>query len=219
MAVWDSAEQRTWSPHSHPRVAEAVSALDVWLRRRQKVFEYTRDPACVFRLDITRSPRSLVLKDGTRIRRGQRIGRLHFWNEQIPPVPRGGATIGWARQMQRAMASSLRELAGYLASRPDLGDVAAVYAEAPSGTEAQREQLARIMARYGFEAVVESERLTIGDRLRRVGENILISLFVFAHNPGALRSDTLQRVRLAIYLPRRVLEREFSCLGGSASGV
>jgi len=217
MAVWDSAEQRARSPYSHPWLAEALSALDVRLRRRQGVFEYTRNPACVFRFDIGRSRRSLPLRDGTRVRAGQRIARLHFWNEQIPPVPINGATIGWARQMQRAIVISLRELARYLASRPELADIAAISGEAPSGTRAQSEQLARIMARYGFETLAEPARLPIGERLHRFGENILISLIVFTHNAGALRSDTLRRVRLPIYLSCRVLEREFGGLGEPAS--
>jgi len=209
MAVWDSAEQRGRSPYSRPWLAEVLSALDVRLRRRQAVFEYTRNSACVFRLDIASSSRSLALRDGTRVNAGQRIGRLHFWNEQIPPMPINGATIGWARQMQRAIDISLRELARYLASRPELADLAAICGEAPSGTRAQSEQLGRIMARYGFEAFAEPAHLPIGRQLHRFGENIFISLIVFANNPSALRSDTLWRVRLPLYLSRRELEREF----------
>ncbi len=217
MAVWDSAEQRASSPYSHPWLAEALSALDGRLRRRQAVFEYTRHPACVFRLDISHARQSLTLRDGTRVRAGQRIGRLHFWNEQIPPMPLRGATIGWARRMQRAIEISLRELARYLASRPDLADIAVICGEAPSGTRNQSAQLARVMAHYGFEALPEPARLPIGERLHRFGENILVSLIVFAHNPGALRADTLSRVRLPIYLSRRILEREFDWLGKQAS--
>jgi hypothetical protein len=209
MAVWDSAELRTRSSYSHPWLAEALSALDSRLRRRHAVFEYTNNPACVFRLDITRARRALMLRDGTRVGAGERIGRLHFWNEQIPPVPEVGPTIGWARQMQRAMAASLRELARYLATRPDLGDIAVIGAEVPSGTKTQSEQLARIMARYGFEAVVDPEHPPLRERLHRFGENILISMVVLARNPGALRADTLARTRLPIYLSRRVLEAEF----------
>lgn len=209
MAVWDSAELRTREAYSHPWLAEALSALDAYLRRRQAVFEYTRHPACVFRLDIARAHRSLVLRDGTRIRSGQRIGRLHFWYEQIPPMPQEGPTIGWARQMQRAMVISLRELARFLASRPDLNDVAVISGDAPSGTKSQSEQLARIMARFGFEALIEGEHLPLVERLHRFGENILISLMVFARNAGALRADTLARVRLPIYLSRRLLDKEF----------
>jgi hypothetical protein len=29
----------------------------------------------------------------------QRIARLHFWNEQMPPLLQKGATIGSAREM------------------------------------------------------------------------------------------------------------------------
>jgi hypothetical protein len=210
MAVWDSAAHRSRSPYSHPWLAEALSAFDAWLRRRQAVFEYTRHPSCVFRLDISRARRPLVLHDGTRVRSGQRVARLHFWIEQIPPMPKGGATIGWARQMQRAIVISLRELARYLASRPDLGEVGVICADVPSATRSQSGQLARIMAHYGFEAIVEPERLPLGERLHRFGENILISLIVLAHNAGALRPDTLWRVRVPIYLSRRTLEKNFA---------
>lgn len=209
MAVWDSAEQRARSSSSHPWLAEAFSALDLWLRRRQAVFEYTDNPACVFRIDVNRSPRMLVLRDGTRVRAGQRIVQLHLWSEQIPVMPKDGPTIGWARHMQRAMVTSLQELARFLASRPDLGDVTVISGQVPSGTRIQRDQLGRIMARYGFEVLAEPEHLTLAERLHRFGENILISLVVFARNASALRFDTLARVRLPIYLSRRDLEREF----------
>ncbi len=209
MAVWDSAERTTrWRP-SRRWLADAVGLLDRRLRREQAVFEYTRDPACVFRVDINYAVRSLVLRDGTRVQPGQRVARLHFWNEQVPPIPKSGATIAWARQLQRAIAISLRELAAFLTSQSDLADVAIVCGEVPSGTSAQAAQVARIMERYGFEAVTELEQLSIGERLHRFGENILISMILLAHNPGALHFDTLKRVRVPIYMSRRVLERKF----------
>ncbi len=213
MAVWDSAEQRMWPRHSHRWLAELLFALDARLRRRQAVFEYTRDRRCVFRLDLGRSPRALVLRDGTRVHPGQRIARLHFWNEQIPPLPENGPTIAWARQMQQAIATSLAALARYLVSRPELSDIAVVYGDVPSGTRAQSEQLARIMAHYGFETIAEPERLPIAERVHRFGENILISLIVLASNTAALRGDTLKRVRVPIYLSRRVLEKRFNGMG------
>ena len=210
MAVCDSAEQKPRAPYSHPWLAEVLSAFDARQRRRQAVFEYTRNPACIFRLDISRTPRELILQDGTRIRPGDRVARLHFWNEQIPPMAEDGATIAWARRMQRAIALSLRDLARYLAGRPDLADIAVICGHAPSATKSQSGQLTRIMAYYGFESIAESEPLPPGERLHRLGENILISLIVLAHNAGALRRDTLTRVRVPIYLSRRVLESEFA---------
>jgi hypothetical protein len=191
-------------------MVEALSRIDSHLRRRQAVFEYTHNPSCIFRLDIGRAREPLVLRDGTRLRAGQRVARLHYWNEHIPPIPRDGATIGWARQMQRAIAVSLQELAHYLALRPDLGDITVICGDVPSATRAQSRQVRWIMAHYGFESIAEPESLPFGERLHRFGENILISLIVLAHNARALRSDTLARVRVPIYLSRRVLDRDFS---------
>ena len=210
MAVWDSAEPKSSAPYRHRWLAEALSAFDARQRRRQAVFEYSRNPACIFRLDISPARRSLALRDGTRVDVGERLARLHFWNEQIPKMPQDGATIGWARRMQRAIGVSLFELVRYLAERPDLADVAIICGDVPSATKSQSGQLARIMAYYGFETIADPEQLPFGERLHRFGENILISLIVLAHNAGALRADTLSRVRVPIYLSRRILERDFA---------
>ncbi len=219
MAVWDSAERRTRSPHSHPWLAEVIFALDTRLRRRQAVVEYTTHPSCIFRIQIDRSCRHLALCDGTHLRPGQRIARLHYWNEHIPPIPKSGATIGWARQFQQGIALSLRELVHYLSLRPDLRDIAVICANAPSSTRWQGKQLARIMARFGFEAIAEDERLPIGERIHRFGEDILISLLMFARHARALRPDSLRRVRVQIFVSRRTLEEKFSNAGEPASGV
>lgn len=212
MALWDSAQGRTRPAYRYPWLVEAFSALDARMRRRQAVFEYTRNPRCIFRLDIGCAPRALVLRDGTRVDAGQRIVRLHFWNEQIPRVPKHGPTIGWAGRMQGAIALSLHELAHYLAARPDLDDATVIRGDVPSGTRAQKQQLARIMAHYGFETVAEPERLPLGQSLHRFGENILISLIVLAFNADAFRFDTLRRIRLPIFLSRRMLESRFGRL-------
>ena len=211
MAVWDSAERGARLRRGgHPWLAVVLSPLDMRLRRQQAVFEYTRNPACIFRLDVGPSSRSLVLSDGTELRAGDRVARLHYWNEQVPLVPEGGATIAWGRQMHRGIAASLRELAAFLAGRGDLDDVAVVCGDVPSGTDAQRDQVARIMGRYGFESIAEPEHLPFGERLHRFGENILISMIVLAHNARAFHANTLMRVRVPIYMSRRVLESNFS---------
>jgi hypothetical protein len=215
MAVWDSAVRRGRPRYSHPWLAEAIFTLDVRLRRRISVVEYTHNPLCIFRLQIVHAKQDLILRDATRLRPGQRFVKLHYWNEQVPPAPEAGTTIGWARQMTHRIEISLCELAHYLASEPDLHDVSVVRADPMVSIGRQSEQLARIMARYGFESIAESQPPSpIGERVHRFGENILISLMVFARNASALRANSLTRVPVAIFLSRRALERRF---GGSAS--
>jgi hypothetical protein len=219
MAVWDSAKRRVRSRYSHPWLAEIIFALDVWLRRRQAIVAYSSHPSCVFRLGVARSRRMLLLRDGTRLKAGQRMIELHFWNEHIPPVPRNGATIRWARQMQKSISTSLRELAHYLSSRPDLRDISVICGNVPSATRAQCRQIEHIMGYYGFETVMESERLPLHESIHRLGQNILISLTIFAQNAAALRLDTLTRVRVPIYLSRRDLERKFGDMNETAAGA
>ncbi len=216
MAASESARRSIPSPYSHPWLAEAIFAFDKWLQRRQGVIEYSTHPQCLFRLQIGRSGQQLLLHDNTVLRPGQRIARLHFWNEHVPPLPERGTTIRWARQMQSGIAISLRELARYVASEPDLGDVGVVCGDVPCGTQSQAEQIAHIMAYYGFETIFEEEPLPLGERLHRFGENILISLVVLARNSAALRADTLWRVRVPIYLSRRRLAQRF---GGAEQGA
>jgi hypothetical protein len=211
MVVWDSAK-RVPAPHSHPWLARAIFALDTQLRRRLAVIEYSAHPSCIFRVGIARSRRELTLRDGTHLQPGDRVAQLHFWNEHMPPVPPDGATIRWARGVQQSALTSLRELALYLASRPDLRDVNVICADAPFGTLAQSRQVARMMGYFGFEVFAAHEPLSVGERIHRFGENILISLTVFAQNAAALRLDTLRRVRVPIYLSRRTLDEKFGSL-------
>lgn len=207
------------SCYSHPWLAETLFAFDTRLRQHHGVIEYSVDPACIFRFEIALARRCLRLADGTDLRPGVRIVRLHFWNEHIPPVPHSGTTIRWARQMQRSISISLHELERYLSSRPDLCDICVICGDVPSATRSQCRQIQYIMARYGFETIMETRRLSFSKRLHRLGENILISLTVFAQNPAALRLDTLQRVRVPIYLSRRILERKFGSLTAVAGAV
>jgi hypothetical protein len=219
MAVWDSAKPNVVSPYSHPWLAEIIFAFDARLRRRQAIVEYSNHPECIFRLEVACTDAQFTLRDGTRLLEGQRIVRLHFWNAHIPPMPRSGATLPWARRLQKSISISLRELARYLSSRRDLSDIRVICGDVPSGTKSQSGQIAHIMAYYGFEARDDSERLPLHERIHRFGENILISLTVFAQNPAALRLDTLSRVRVPIYLSRQSLERRFGSENTAARAV
>lgn len=208
MTVWDLAERDFRSEHRHSLVAELVFTLDRRLRQSQGVFEYTANAACVFRLQISRCDRDRILRDGTHLRAGQRFAQLHYWTEQMPAIPRRGPTIAWGRELHRGIQISLVELARYLGARPDLDDIEVIFGDVPSGAREQFGQIGRIMAHYGFEVIPEPNGLTRVQRLRRLGENILISLIVFARH-GALHRNTLRRVRVPIYLSRRALEEHF----------
>jgi hypothetical protein len=186
-----------------------VLGLDGVLCRCQSIVEYTSDPNCILRIRLSRLDGDVVLSDGTRGRAGDRIIDLHFWNEHIPRMPERGASIAWARQMHLCFRNSLRELARYLALRPDLDDVCIIRCNMGLGVPEQNTQVVRLIARYGFERLPGAAAATMGERVRCFGENILISLMVWVHNAAALRWDTLRRGRTQVFLSRRVLEQRY----------
>jgi len=189
-------------------MARAVLTLDRWLRQQQGIFEYTSHAECLFRLEQGRADQTLRLADGTCIRRGEPILKLHIWNEQVPRMGRQGPTVGWARRLRRAMEISLHEMARWLKTRADLRDIAAICADMQLGTAVENRQLARIVMRYGFETqdVPDAGR---SNRLHHIGERILMCMLVLATNPAALRAGTLRRDYMRIYLSRAVLERRY----------
>jgi hypothetical protein len=197
----------------HTLLERIVFAIDAALRRWYSVVEFTSDPTCILRIRVGRLERPLVLADGTCGRAGERFVDLHLWNEQIPAMPEEGASIAWARQMHLSFQHSLQQLVRYLATRPDLADIAVVRCTLMFASPERDAQMARLLGRYGFELVPGASALTLSEHARRFGENIQISLVVLTRNRAALRRDTLRRGRTRMFMSRHALEQRY---GGAA---
>lgn len=209
MTAWQPAERNQLPHYSHPWLAELIFAFDRHLRRHYGVLEYSSDPRCIFRLEFCQARRRVELSNGVRLYPGDRVARLHYWNEHMPPAQQQGATIAWALAFHRRVVLSLHELALYLKSRSDLSDIEVICGDVPSAVREETGQIVHIMHRYGFETIPEPSPVNLWEDLRHLAENVLISLIVFAQNEVALRRDTLRRVRVPIYLSRAILMEKF----------
>jgi hypothetical protein len=187
--------------------ASAVEALDTALRHRQGVYEYTADPACLFRVQDDRACESVALTDGTHIHCGDHLLNVHLWNEHIPPMGSGGATMSWACKMIRQFNTSLCLLSRHISDRSDLSDLCALRADIRLATSEQSRQLVRICRRFGFEFVSTCETAA---SLRGFGENVLMLLLVAANNPAAVGMNVLWRSHNLAYLSRATLNRRHS---------
>lgn len=192
-----------------PWLEAVVAALDDRLRLRHRVVEYTNSPECLFRIQLISSEEDYVLSDGTCVRAGDRIIKLHVWNEQFPCFSGKGPTLAWARRVNHAFELSLRELARYLESRRDLEDVAAICAIMSLEPAERSAQLARFVSRFGFERIAAANSRSFRQQMHWLGENILISMIVLARNAAALRTGTLRRDRTLVFLSRRELRRRY----------
>jgi len=212
MTVWDHRHPPQ-SAYRHPRLAELIFTVDKLLRQRYGVLEYCSHPSCIFRIEICPSRRNLTLHDGTRLCVGDRIARLHFWNEQVPARHSYTSQMLWAREFHRRIAISLTELARYLRAQPSLYDVNVVCGEVASAVgDHSSAKIAHIMRHYGFEAMLSPEPVPLREHLFRLGENVLISFIMLAQNAQALRVDALRRTRVPIFISRQTLERKFGSI-------
>jgi hypothetical protein len=190
-------------------IDQAVFALDRWLRRRQGIFEYTNRTDCLFRIQLCHAEQHLSLSDGTRVRAGEPLLKLHLWNEHIRPMDQRGATFGWARQVSRAVDQSLRELAYYLSRHPRLAAVRVLRGDMCLGGIKQHGQFLRIAGRLGFEPA--ELRVPRWDTLHRIGNALLVLLLVLATNPIALRRTPLRHIPIQIFMSRAALMARYGC--------
>jgi hypothetical protein len=186
-----------------------VSKIDRRLRALHGVTEYTSSPHCLFRMEIAICRTQINLGDGTLIRVGDRIVRLHLWNEQIPTISDHGPTLGWGLLVNRRLQTSLRELELFLTSRPDFNDIMAIRAEMALGDAKRTDQLVALAGKYGFERAAAPKR-TLANRLHRLGENILMAMLVLLHNPASFRISTLRRTCTPVILSRATLRERFA---------
>lgn len=201
-------------------IGHAIFALDRYVRKRVGIYEYSTDDRCLFRVHRDHADHSLLLKDGTRIHRGDPILKLHIWNEHMPCMGRRGPSVAWGRQVSRSIDLSLKELATYLQQESALSEVKAVCADMCLGTADQRQQLTRIVGRYGFEAA----RHGLGQPgiLEHVCQNIMMFLLVLVTNPATLRGAILLRAHQRIFLSRAALVGRYTTTplpGGAGPSV
>lgn len=193
----------------HGIFARPLGMLDWHLRRRLGVYEYSHSPRCLFRIEIGILQNELCLSDGCCIASGARIANLHFWNEQVPIMPKAGPTLSWALEMQRRIGHSLCELADYLNQEHELADVRGVRINLGLAKGLRNQQVASVMEHFGFERLEATKNMPFSERLHLFGENILISMIVLATNPSSLHRDTLWRDRVLMAMSKDTLRSRY----------
>jgi len=190
----------------------ALEGLDSRLRLRQGVIGYTDRPDCLFRIQVVESCNHIQLSDGTPCASRRSADKAAFVERTISSLSCRVPTLAWARRLNRAFDTSLRELAHFLEVRQDLDEITAIcgnMAFAPAVRSA------RLVRRFGFEKIEMPQ--SFRQRQHWFGENILISMIVLTHNAMALRADTLRRGRALVFLSRRTLLRRYGSFDDQAA--
>ena len=193
----------------------AISGLDGYLTYCCGVKPFASDERCLLRYATIPSPGDFRLTDGTGLKRGDLVIDLHLWNEHIPPVPKRGPDLAWARLVAQSMKHSLTLLSDAVEANPDLRGARAIRARTNFvGWGGQSESMSRLIGRFGFEDVDEGTA-SMPERVHDAFENILIGALTWTHNPEALRRDKLIRQRRPVWMSVDVLRRrQAGCRGG-----
>jgi hypothetical protein len=115
------------------------------------VFEFTDDEACLFRLQLAEARRDIRLSDGTVVRKGEPVFRLHVWNEHIPPMEPDGSDVAWGVRVSRLTIRSMRAIAQWLADHPELSDRRIIGSSTVLVDLDGRGGSAHLMQRLGFD--------------------------------------------------------------------
>jgi hypothetical protein len=153
------------------------------------VFEYCHQPDCILRAQLSRLSSDVLLSDGTFGRAGDRVIDLHFWNEHIPVKPVAGYSLAWGCRFNRSLGKSLRGLAQFLMSKPQLSDINIIRAIT------NLDSLHRIAARHGFTAIRDPVNPSLWEHVHRFGQNILYWLLTLACHSGRARPGKFSRTR------------------------
>ncbi len=191
-----------------------IRALDAVLRRYHNIDEFISEDDCLLRLAVVESDHDLTLSDGTFIARGQLVGELHFWNEHIPPMGRGGPDLAWAVTFQHRMVKSLQDLASHIERNSRLRDVCAF--RGCFGSHHRLAQIGAMAERWGFELVTPDSEWGYWKRFGDFWERIYALVLIWTFNRPSLRGKRWRRLKRGqVWVSRNLLLKRYGSDGVS----
>jgi hypothetical protein len=183
-----------------------VRKLDDWICRSAGIYEFSRDPDCLFRLQVTRAPHPLHLPD-LELEPGDPVLLLHLWNERLPPFSSGAADLAWARQFLRLFKHSLSLVAECMAAEPELSKARAVGGETILLTSGLHESGKRFVQDLGFTVIPCQRRL---GRFGEFWENAYSWMIIWTFNPDGLPGKSiLEMSRSEMWLGREAFLQRY----------
>jgi hypothetical protein len=172
--------------------------IDRQLQKRNKVFEFSYDPQCIFRLQLRRAAQDVNLQ-GHQILKGDPILGIHIWNERMPKLPVDGADLGWARQSHRLLLHSFKLIAREMQSDTKYTGIRALFGISALFSFTGHTGGMRMMQHFGF--TVLPYRPTKG-RFGLFWQNFFSWWLMYTYNDVTLKYREFRHLqRTEIWMP------------------
>lgn len=168
-----------------------VRLIDTLLSHSLRIYEFTDDPGCIMRMQLTKATYTISIKNLT-IVKGEPIIGLHAWNEHMPTLPANGATVEWALQLRRQVMHTFRLVAQEMIRDPRYSQVRAVYGVSALFSFSAHIGGTRVMQHLGF-TVLPYHR-SFG-RFGEFWENLFSWWLMWAYNNPSLNSRDFWRLQ------------------------
>jgi hypothetical protein len=161
-----------------------VLLIDRLLRRSLGVYEFSGDPDCLLRIQITVAPHTLRLPGGV-VEKGEPVLGLHLWNDRVRPIPATGPDLTWGLWLRRNFERSLHLVGHEMRRDPRLAHVRAVGASTGVLVPGDSSSGVRVMRHLGFYVGPYPHRRFAW--FVEFWENLFSWWLMWAYNPTSLR--------------------------------
>ncbi|HSB65358.1 MAG TPA: hypothetical protein VLD65_02200 [Anaerolineales bacterium] len=177
----------------------AVRLLDRLLCMLQGVYEFSHDPQCILRLQLSSSAHTVVMGAQT-VFKGEPVLALHAWNAHMPKIPPEGADLAWALRLRRRLVHSFNHIARLMKDDLHYSKVRAVCGSSALFSFSDHQGGVQLMQRLGFRVIPYHQPL---GRFGKFWENMFSWWLMWAYNTSSLNSRKFWRLqRTEIWMTR-----------------
>lgn len=172
----------------------AIYGLDYILRKAYGVKPFVSDPDCILRLSFWRAPSAIKIAEDLEVKKGELIGELHLWNEQIPVIPPEGPDLKWGYEIAKKLRYSLILLARAIEDGLPMTDEVRVLGGEIALPRDKAKQIEMLLSHLGL--ILNSEKPAgFWKRFAHFWQNLYSMALIWAYNPVSLRRKSLLRMR------------------------
>jgi len=183
-----------------------VRLIEWMLRKSEGVYEFTDDPECIVRIQLTQMPHDITIGN-VKISKGDPVLGIHAWNDRMPKLPKAGEALDWALRFRRQAIYSFELVAKEMKNDSKYSEVRALGGDSTLFSFSNHTGGLRMMQRMGF-TVIPYPRPH--GRFEEFWANMFSWWLMWAYNDASLNSREFRHLeRTEVWITAEEFIRRF----------